>query len=500
MNLNMMLLCDAYKLSHRTLYPAGTTKVYSTWTARESRLKGISAVVALGFQGFIKEHLIESFNTNFFKRNQDEVVAEFARIFRCTLGTEPDVSHIRELHNLGYLPLEIKALPEGTLVPVRVPMLTIVNTDPRFFWLTNYIETLASCSMWQPTTSATIAHEYRRILDKYAAETGGSKDFVPFQAHDFSMRGMSSLSSALTSGLGHLTSFVGTDTFPSILYAEKYYNANVEKELVGCSVPATEHSIQCAYANDFNYYKDIITNKHPTGIVSLVADGYDFWDVVGRVLPSLKTEIMARSGKVVVRPDSGDPVSILCGIDPLDLEALRRYDPKQNVSEVARKGLIQCLWETFGGTTNALGFKELDSHIGAIYGDSITLERCETILAKLKAKGFASTNVVFGVGSYTYNYVTRDTFGFALKSTLCEINGEEKQIFKNPKTDSGVKKSQKGAVVVEYSPMGELTYTDGHFLKEAQNIEHNLLRTIYKDGALLVDDSLSEIRKRLAGQ
>lgn len=325
---------------------------------------------------------------------------------------------------------------------------------------------------------------YRKLLDKAALETVGETSFVQFQGHDFSMRGMSSLSSSITSGMGHLLSFAGTDTIPAIQGAELYYGANVEKELVGTSVPATEHSIQCAYGNDEEYYKNIINRVHPSGIVSIVSDGYDFWDVIGRVIPSLKQDILKRDGKVVVRPDSGDPVNIICG----DLNA--------PLGSLERKGAVEALWDTFGGTTTPKGYKLLDSHIGLIYGDAITLQRAKEITNRLKEKGFASINVVFGIGSYTYQYNTRDTFGYALKSTLCVINGVEKQIFKNPKTDDGTKKSQKGKVVV-LRDGNSYKLEDGHSLSD--DVKQDCLTTIFENGKLVKEDTFSEIRKRLYG-
>ncbi len=488
-NLSTMLLCDFYKISHRAMYPEGTEVVYSTWTPRASRMKDVNHVVSVGQQVFIKDYLIDFFNENFFKRKKEDVVAEYARIIKFTLGEQkPETKHIEDLHDLGFLPLSIKALPEGTVTPLRVPVMTIQNTDNRFFWLTNFIESLASCELWQISTSATIAREYRKLLDKYAMKTVGNTDFVMFQGHDFSMRGMSSLRSAVLSGMGHLLGgFAGTDTIPSIQGAEYYYGANVEKELVGTSVPATEHSIQCAYGDDMVYLRRMLSEVHPSGIVSIVSDGYDFWDVIGRVIPALKQEILARKGgpvgdKVVIRPDSGDPVLIVCG------------DPDAPAGSLARKGAIEALWEIFGGTTTEKGYKLLDSHIGLIYGDAITLRRAEEICERLEAKGFASINVVFGIGSYTYQYNTRDTFGYALKSTLCVINGDEKQIFKDPKTDNGIKKSQKGRVVV-LKDGNSYKFLDGFSLND--NVKGDQLIEIFRDGKLLVEQTFSEIRTRI---
>lgn len=478
-----MLLADFYKLAHKNMYPENTQVVYSTWTPRTSRIPEITTIVNFGQQMFLKK-LIETFGREFFNRSKEGVIEEYVRIIKNTLGVQnPETNHIEELHDLGYLPLSIKALPEGANVPMRVPTLTIQNTDPRFFWLTNYIETLASCTLWQPATSATLAREYRKILDKAAARTGGDSTFVQFQGHDFSFRGLSSLDSAISSGMGHLLSFTGTDTVPAIQGAEHYYNANVETELVGTSIPATEHSIQCAYGNDMEYLDKMMSKVHPEGMVSIVSDGYDFWDVMGRVIPALKSKILARNGKVVIRPDSGDPVDIICG----------NNDAKHGSLE--EKGAVEVLWDIFGGTVNTKGFKQLDQHIGLIYGDAITLRRADEIVNRLAEKGFASTNVVFGIGSYTYQYNTRDTFGFAMKSTLCVINGVEKQIFKDPKTDNGVKKSLKGRVVVLHDGVNYRA-VDGYSLND--NVPNDQLQEVFRDGKLLKETTFAEIRALVA--
>lgn len=486
-NLNPMLLADFYKLSHRAMYPHGTETVYSTWTPRASRIKNVLEAVHFGPQAMLKK-ITDFFAREFFAKPKEEIVSDYARIVKHTLGDpNPYTKHIEELHDLGYLPLSVRSLPEGSVVPIRTPVMTIQNTHPRFFWLTNYVETLASCEMWQASTSATIAREYRRLLDEAAMETVGSTDFVQFQGHDFSMRGMSSLDSAVSSGMGHLLSFAGTDTVPAIQAAEQLYGADVTKELVGTSIPATEHSIQCAYGDDMDYYRNMISRVHPSGFVSIVSDGYDFWDVIGRVIPALKQDILARSGgplgdRVVVRPDSGDPVKIVCG------------DPDAPVGSLQHKGAIEALWDIFGGTLSPKGYRLLDSHIGLIYGDAITLHRAKEIVGRLKEKGFASINVVFGIGSYTYQYNTRDTLGYALKSTLCVIDGQEVQIFKDPKTDDGTKKSQKGRVVV-LKDGNSFKHLDGFSLSD--DVKGDQLVEIFRDGKLLVDEKFSEIRARL---
>lgn len=481
------LLCDFYKVSHREQYPENTELVYGTWIARKTRIESINKVVNFGLQAFIKEFLMDYFQENFFDRTKEDIVNEYVRVIKNTLGVEDvDTSHLEALHDLQYIPLKIMSLPEGTRVPIGVPMFSIENTVPEFFWFTNYIETLMSASIWQGMTSATIAFEYRKLLENYANKTVGSVDFVPFQGHDFSMRGMSSLASASISGAGHALSFVGSDTIPALFFLEKYYNADCEKELVIVSIPASEHSVMSSHGRDeLSAYRHFITEVYPEGFVSIVSDTWDFWNVMETVIKPLKETIMARDGKVVIRADSGDPADILCG------------DPNGK-TELERKGVVEVLWDIFGGEVSEQGYKVLDSHIGTIYGDAITLERCEEICYRLEQKGFASTNVVYGIGSYTYQFNTRDTFGFALKSSFVIIDGEEKQIFKAPKTDTdGFKKSLKGRAVVLESD-GELIVKDGLGLTTEKQEFDNLLEVVYINGTLIIDQTLQEIRDKVS--
>ena len=497
-NINPVLLVDGYKTSHREQYPEGTECVYSTWTPRSGKyLDDTKNVVCFGTQGMIKRWLIDYFNDNFFNIPKEEVINEYKRVIKSYLFQEnPYTKHLEELHDLGYLPIKIKSLPEGMKSPIRVPNMTIENTDKRFFWLTNYLETLISNQLWKPMTSATIADSYRTVLEKFALETTGSIDFVQFQGHDFSMRGMSGIEASELSGVGHLTSFVGSDTIPAIMYLEKYYGADSSKELIACSVPATEHSVMCAGGVDdeFETYRRLIEDVYPSGIVSIVSDTWDLWHVLTDTIPKLKESIMKRDGKVVIRPDSGDPVDIICGIPwpkAVGDEAFA-FDMRNN----SEKGVIELLWDTFGGTVNALGYKELDPHIGAIYGDSITIERAISICSRLKSKGFASTNIVFGIGSFTYSYNTRDSLGFAVKSTHVVINCKENNIFKNPITDDGTKKSQTGRVVVVQDQTG-INFIDGLSIEEETAYDQNLLQTVFENGKMTIETTLYEIRERI---
>ncbi|AIM60530.1 nicotinate phosphoribosyltransferase [Cellulophaga geojensis KL-A] len=481
--MNPLLYTDGYKVDHRRQYPEGTTLVYSNWTPRKSRIDAIDEVVFFGLQYFIKKYIIEEFNTNFFNKPKKEIAEKYSRRINNYLGPNAvGIKHIEDLHDLGYLPMVIKALPEGSSVPIRVPMMTMYNTLPEFFWLTNYFETILSTTIWMPCTSATIAKQYRKILDKYAEETSTALEFVDWQGHDFSMRGIAGMEAAVMSASGHLLSFSGTDTIPAIDFLEEYYNANSDKELVGGSVAATEHSVMCMGTNtgEQETFKRLITEVYPNGIVSIVSDTWDLWKVLTEYLPNLKEDVLARDGKVVIRPDSGDPADIICG------------NPNGKTEE-EKKGVIELLWEIFGGQTNSKGYKELDSHIGAIYGDSITTERATDICERLKQKGFASTNVVLGIGSFTYQYNTRDTFGFAMKATYGEVNGEGREIFKDPITDDGTKKSAKGLLKIE-KENGTYNLVDQVNWEQEKTGE---LKEVFKDGKLLIDDSLQDIRNRV---
>lgn len=477
---------DFYKADHRRQYPEGTTLVYSNCTPRKSRVDGVDEIVFFGLQYFVKEYLLRQWDEGFFKRPKEEVMAAYKRRMDTSLGAGAiDLAHIGELHDLGHLPLEIKALPEGSRVPLRVAMFTIRNTRPDFFWLTNYLETIMSCVLWKPCTSATIAQQYRQVFDQYADETVGERSFVQWQGHDFSMRGMSGIEDACLSGAAHLLSFTGTDTVPAIDFLEEYYGANAELELIGGSVPATEHSVMCMGTMDgeIGTFRRLIGEVYPSGVVSIVSDTWDFWQVITEYLPLLKEEILARPGKVVIRPDSGDPVKIICG------------DPSAPAGSAAYKGAIECLWETFGGTLTAKGYKLLDPHIGLIYGDSITPERQLAILGGLKRKGFASFNVVLGIGSFTYEYVTRDTFGFAMKATYGEVGGEGRPIFKDPKTDDGTKRSAKGLLAIRNNGQGFEMADEVSWETERQGA----LEQVFVDGRLVREESLAQIRQRLAG-
>lgn len=485
-----LTMADFYKIDHISQYPENTNLVFSNITARSSRIPGQDYVVLFGVQSFIKKILIGTFNNYFFNLSKEDAVRRYSRRIKTSLGVIK-TSHIEGLHDLGYLPICIMALPEGSKVPIGVPMLVIYNTKPEFFWVTNFVETLMASYTWPTINSATTANRYRKILSAYAEKTVGPRDQSPrrefdlldWQGHDFSFRGMMGMEAAEMSGAAHLLSFYGTDTIPAIDFLEEYYNADAEKELIGGSVPATEHSVMCmgSKESEIETYRRLISKIYPEGIVSIVSDTWDFWKVCSEYTKELKDLIMSRNGKVVLRPDSGDPVKIIAG------------DPEAEFNSPAYKGAVEVLWDIFGGTTTPMGYKLLDSHIGLIYGDSITTERAEAICQRLADKGFASFNCVFGIGSYTYQYVSRDTYGQAIKATYGEINHEPQEIFKDPITDSGIKKSAKGLLAVYEEK-------DLYILKQQaswEDISNCAFQKVFENGVLRKETSLAEIRSKL---
>lgn len=573
--MNPLFLTDGYKTSHHQMYPNRTTLVYSNFTPRSNKYAptGCDKIVSFGQQMVMKQ-IHDTFHNEFFSKPKEEVCGEMKRELSLYLNTDYDVTHFEDLHDLGYLPIHVKVIEEGALVPIKVPVLTIYNTLPHFFWLTNYLETIISNLLWKPMTSATIAHQYRKVLTKWQEKTDAEKSwFIDWQGHDFSMRGMDSVDAVISSGLGHLTSFSGTDSLPTIYGARKYYN---ETGFVGGSVNATEHSVMCAGGinDEIGTFRRLI-ETYPTGILSVVSDTWDLWKVCVDYLPKLKRDILSRDGKLVIRPDSGNPVDILCGSAKIieygdhvsTLEVLKewakdtleemvgdntahgecgnsttygyfrlndniykisigiywgRYDKQYyyiDSSEVIscelitlnpeEKGVIELLWDVFGGTINEQGYKVLDSHIGAIYGDSITIDRADEICKRLEEKGFTSTNVVLGIGSFTYQYNTRDTFGFAMKATYVEIEVPEfgelldqnlntiivgREIFKDPITDDGTKKSATGLLHVTKDN------ENGYMLVDKVSWEtegKGELQTIFKDGKFYNETTLTNIKNKL---
>lgn len=483
---NPMLLIDFYKAVHAEMLPKNITKSVSYFTPRMSRVKRWDNVVMFGLQAFIKTYLIDYFNEEFFNKSFKDVMFNYKRIMDASLGADVyNIQKIVDLYKLGYLPIEIVALPEGTKVPMHVPMFGITNTHPDFAWLPQSLESLISAEMWHPMIAATVGNTYRDIVNKYYDMTCDDNIQKARALGAFDFRGEECLESAVKAGAGWCLSFLNTATVPTIPYLEQMYNCDCTKEPVAFGSPSTEHSVMCSnYAVDGDeetLLRRLLTEIYPNTSFSAVLDSYDYWNVIDNILPKLKTEILNHNGCMLMRGDSGECV------------------------EVVTKTVFK-LWEQFGGTINSKGYKVLDPHVKAIYGDSITVQRCEEIYRILEAEGFACSNVALGVGSFSFQCIeedgilkpfTRDTFSSCIKATYCEIDGKPTPIFKNPK-DGGFKKSQKGCCIVTNND-NTLTFVDECTWNEAYSNENNLLKPIFKDGEMLKEQTLSEIRNILNG-
>ena len=509
MEINAMLLKDFYKMVHLVMCPDGMTKSVSYFTPRKTRVDMWPKVVNFGLQAFIKEWLIDNFNKTFFNRPEEEVVNEYRRICEHTMVKENyGLDRIIELHRLGYLPVEIWALPEGVEVPMHVPIFGITNTHPDFAWLGQALESLISAELWYPMITATVGHTYRKIVDKWYDKT--VDDNVPHRRAlgNFDFRGDMGVDASLKAAGGWLLSFVNTATVPAITWMEHMYNCNCEAEEVGFGAVSTEHFVMCSNSAfdtmntpDYEYadidphrerifIKKLLTELYPNTSFSCVSDSYDYWNVVENILPTLKDEILNHNGCMLVRGDSGDCVEV--------------------VTQTVFK-----LWDIFGGTVNSKGYKVLDPHVKALYGDSITVERAEKIFSILEENGFAANNVSLGVGSFSMHCIeeggqlkpfTRDTFSSAIKAVYAEFTDKDGNtkcvnVYKDPKTDrdtgAGFKKSQKGCCIVYKNASGEYEYKDECNWFDAEHAPEQELRCIFSNGRLLIDDSLKTIRNRL---
>ena len=576
MNTNPLLMIDFYKATHSEQYPKGLTRMVSYYTPRMSRLGDVNKVTLFGLQAFIKEYLIEGFNTYFFNRPIEEVVAEYTRVLNYTMGEGSyDATKVTKLHGLGYLPLQISALPEGTRSNIGVPQIEITNTHPDFVWLVNTIETLLSCTMWHTQVSAEVGYRYRKIVDKYVDLTCENVDPRNVLG-DFSMRGQQSAESAIKSSAGWLLSFNNTATVPAIMWLEKNYNCDITKDVVGRGAISTEHSVMCSNfsvdGDEITQVKRLLTEIYPKHSFSMVSDSYDYWNMVTNIIPQCKEEILAHEGYIGIRGDSGDPIEVIAGKEYKEVND-EEFDWIMNKSKkwvkyyfdypeydfniiikhnedyykvyvecewtnergawtdkkyyyvddyhvrieeytpvVEDMGTVWALWQTFGGTVNSKGYKVLDPHVKAIYGDSITPYRCEEIYNRLMKKGFAINNVVLGVGSFsmmclenyndekdefTYSPYTRDTFGIAVKATYAEdADGNPIMIMKQPK-GCDWKKSQKGCCFVTHDENGNYTYEDGLTWENVEETDNNDLVPVFKDGKMIREWNLDGIRTRM---
>jgi nicotinamide phosphoribosyltransferase len=526
---NPLGLTDGYKPGHIAMLAPGTDYLYGTWIPRSLKYapEGITKVLSAG-QQLTWMWLHDQFEEYFFKESIERA-KKFARDLSKYQGIPYNGKHFEALHELGYLPIRVKALPEGIETDPNIPHQTFINTVPGFAWLTLYLETPISNLSWKTPTNASTALQFRRNVTEWVMKTDSDNAwFIDYACHDFSARGLDPFT-AVSTGLAHAFSFIGSDTLVTIDAARYFYGVG-EDDVCIASVNASEHSVTCTGlfyflrklelgemndAIDEYYSFDIPATKStrenpdlmaiaewlnlrrwleifPIGILSVVSDTFDYFRVLTEIIPRLKKEILARDGKLVVRPDSGDPVDITCGTNTGFHGANVFWE--QEKTGTLEKGTIEILWDIFGGTISKEGYKVLDSHIGAIYGDSINLQRQVQIYKRLAIKGFASTNIVLGVGSYTYQLNTRDTYGFAAKGAWFKTEDEEYDIYKDPATDNGTKKSLRGLVAVFLDENGEpYVKTQCTHEEEATGI----LQVIYENGKFFNKIDLGTIRSRV---
>lgn len=551
---SMILMSDFYKQAHAEQYPEGITKLISYATARMTRMPKEmlgDKLTVFGIQSYVKDFLIERFNETFFNVPLEEAMAEYEMVIGNTFPLQyVNTGKFEALHKLGYLPVEVGCLAEGTRVPIRsafelpegqcqVPFMYIVNTHPDFPWITEFLESVTSSEVWYPMAIANQAFYYRDIVNFWYDKTGVDPAARKSAISEFGFRGGKSSDAAIKASSAFLTSFNKTATIPAIKYMHDYYGDPLKE--IGGGMISTEHSVMCSNfavdGDEETFLKKLFGQLYPAGAVSVVMDTYDYWTNLQRCgVGELKEIIMNRPGTVFFRGDSGDPVDIICGekvrhFASLDERKLSRcvdrlffvedekcYYRFQKVdgkdtwireagTPVEVLGTVGLLAEMFGYTTNEKGYKVLDSHVRAIYGDSITPNRARQMYERLAEKGFAANNVALGAGSFSTQCAeakdgrllpfTRDSYGIAVKATWCQSeNGDERQLFKNPKTDTGkFKKSQKGLIWVGYNENGEIIAKDGYTTDTIP--AGNLLQPIFRDGKMIKETTLAEIRNKL---
>ena len=448
-NHNIVLNSDSYKYSQFSQYPPKTTVIYSYI---ESRGGKYNETVFFGLQAFIKEYLTAPITQDMIDEAELIITAHGEPFNR--EGWE----YILQEHD-GYLPVRIRAVPEGTVVPVKNVLATIENTDPACYWLTSFLETALLRAIWYPTTVATNSRESKKlILD--ALEKTGDPTTIDFKLHDFGARGVSSLESAGIGGAAHLVNFMGTDTVEALLFARRYYAA----DMAGFSVPAMEHSTVTSWGreNEVASYRNMVKqNGKPGGIVSAVSDSYDIFKACELWGTELKQDILDSGATLVVRPDSGDPATVV-------LECLKILD------------------KNFGHTTNAKGFKVLNN-VRVLQGDGITHQSIRSIIFTITLAGYSVDNVVFGQGGALLQIVNRDDQKFAMKCSAALVDGVWVDVFKDPITDKG-KQSKKGRVTL---------YKDGqgNFFSDVINKDYpDELLTVFENGNIVKEYTFDEVR------
>jgi nicotinamide phosphoribosyltransferase len=455
---SIILNTDSYKVSMFKQYPAGTTGVYSYIESRGGRY---DETVFFGLQAFIKEYLLEPIT------QADIDLADGLLTAHGEPFNREGWEYILRVHG-GKLPVVIKAVPEGTVVPVKNVLATIENTDPNCFWLTTYLETALLRAVWYPTTVATQSKVIKNIIKDYLEKTG-DPSLIDFKLHDFGARGVSSMESAGIGGAAHLVNFMGTDTITGLLYAREYYNAGI----AGFSIPAAEHSTITSWGrdNEVKAYANMVDQfAKPGSILAVVSDSYDIYNAASKLWgEELKQKVIDSGATVVIRPDSGDP------------------------DTVCRK-LVSILGEKFGYTTNAKGYKVLNN-VRLIQGDGVNEHTIRTILGGFAAYGWSADNIAFGMGGALLQQLDRDTQKFAMKCSAAEINGEWVDVQKDPITDSG-KKSKAGRVTLWKGGSEWVSAVDqpkGWFDKGFGPFTE-VLEEVYRDGVLVKEIDFETVR------
>ena len=454
---NFILQTDSYKISHWRQYPPGTTNVYSFFESRGGKFPNVTF---FGLQYIIKNYL-----TDIVVCNQDiEEAKEFfkAHFGRDDLFNEAGWRIIVDEYG-GKLPITIRAVPEGTTVPTGNVLMTVENDDERLPWLTNYVETLLS-QVWYPCTVATQSREMRRVVEYYLEKTG-TPGLIDFKVHDFGYRGSTSEESSAIGGAAHLTSFMGTDTMSALRLARKFYGGS----MAGFSIPAMEHSTVTSWGreNEAAAYDNMLF-QFPTGIIAAVSDSYNIYDACSEIWgDKLKDKVLARDGVLVIRPDSGEPVSTVITV-------------------------LNILAGKFGSTKNEKGYWVLNPKVRVIQGDGIDYRMIESILSEMAQVGLSADNIAFGSGGGLLQKMDRDTQRFAFKCSAIKINGVWQDVMKDPVGDAS-KRSKAGRFsLIKDEKLGYKTIKIG----DPPYGEFNQLRTVFSEGTLFIDDKFRDIRWR----
>ena len=455
---NLILNTDSYKASHYLQYPPQTTHVSSYI---ESRGGEYDKLVFFGLQAFLKEYLCQPINIKHINEAKAILTAHGLPFNR--EGWE----YILQRHD-GYLPLQIDAIPEGMVLPTKNVLLQVINTDPKCFWLTSYIETALLRAIWYPTTVATVSWHVKQIIRQALEKTADNLDSLPFKLHDFGARGASSYETSALGGAAHLVNFMGTDTLAGIMAVRNYYN----EAMAGFSIPAAEHSTMTSWGKkqETQAYENMLQQFAGEGkLVAVVSDSYNLWHAIEHIWgEKLKEKVINNGGTIVIRPDSGNPVTVACQA-------------------------IEMLMDKFGYITNSKGYRLLPDYIRVIQGDGVSLSTIRSILDKMRGRGLSAENIAFGMGGALLQKVHRDTLKFAMKASAVKVKGVWQDVFKDPITDSG-KTSKKGRLALVRNKSD-----DYQTIKlEELNGNNNLLRTVFNNGHLLIDEDFAFIRKKAA--